>query len=815
MLKNYIKIAWRNIFRQKLFSVINILGLAVSLSAFFTIIQYVGFEKSYDRFHEKADEIYRVNTTRSENGKINYHTALSVANAGPFLKEQFEEVEAFTRMLSMQSNFVCAVSYTEGGHTVTFNERNVYYGDPDFFTVFSFPLLSGDKSTALTAPFTAVISHDAARKYFGDKDPVGQIIRFVNSSEEHDYRITGVLGNLNNPSHLAIDFLFSYPSLMSSAFRENAYDNWNSESIYTYVIASRQIDPSILNERLHAYFRNISENQPDITMHMRPLTDIHLTGGLQDEPTLIASETVVDFLLIVACFIVALAWINYSNLAIADTLRRAREVGLRRIIGADRWHIIAQFAVQFMLINFLALMLACVLVPLASPVLQQIAGMPVEFRLSGLPLLPLVAFFAAGMLVSGGYPAYALSRLSPGNSIRGTYFRGPRNTFTRQLLVGLQFCVSIALVTGTLVIHRQMNFMQHAELGMSIDNTVVVKAPIFTDSTSDFRHQTFREALLARPTIHDVVLSSTLPAGQENGWIANIRRHENDKTGYPAEVNVIDRNFIGIFDIALSAGRDFLPSDYRSWERFGDQIESVLINESLAVMLGFDSAEAALYKEFFWGNNRCKVVGVLSDFHQRSLRYEMKPAVFVLDKNGTNFSIKISGVGSSEERRTILAQIENSYRKFFPDDPFEYFFLEDRFNEQYQDDRRFSTLFSVFSVLALFIAWLGLAGLIAFFLLYRQKEIGIRKVLGATVASILEMVTKSYVKLGLICLVIVIPITHYFITQWLERYAYHITPDWWMFGIPGVVVLLATIVVIVGQAMKSALTNPAESLRNE
>jgi putative ABC transport system permease protein len=208
-------------------------------------------------------------------------------------------------------------------------------------------------------------------------------------------------------------------------------------------------------------------------------------------------------------------------------------------------------------------------------------------------------------------------------------------------------------------------------------------------------------------------------------------------------------------------------------------------------------------------------VGVLSDFHQRSLRYEMKPAVFVLDKNGTNFSIKISGVGSSEERRTILAQIENSYRKFFPDDPFEYFFLEDRFNEQYQDDRRFSTLFSVFSVLALFIAWLGLAGLIAFFLLYRQKEIGIRKVLGATVASILEMVTKSYVKLGLICLVIVIPITHYFITQWLERYAYHITPDWWMFGIPGVVVLLATIVVIVGQAMKSALTNPAESLRNE
>src|SRR5690606_456229 len=563
MLQNYLKIAWRNIFRQKLFSLINILGLAMSLSAFCLIIQYAGYERGYDHFHKNANEIYRVNTTRFEAGRVLYHTALTTANAGPFLKEQFEIVEAYTRLLSMQSNFVCAVSYTEGDRTVTFNEKNVYYGDSEFFNIFSFPLVAGDKSTALTKPFTVVISQDAAMKYFGNSDPIGRTMRFVNSSEEHDYQVTGVLGHQRQPSHLIVDFLFSYPSLMNSAFRNDAYDNWNSDAMYTYVRSKEPIEPNAINEALRITFGNISDNQLNMTLETEPVTAIHLTAGLQDEPSPTGNKTVVDLLLVIACFIVVLAWINYSNLAIADALRRAGEVGLRKIIGASGWQIIAQFTMQFMLINLLALILSCAVVPLVSPALETVAGVPVGFRLNGLPLWPLTAFFVAGMFLSGGYPAYVLSRVNPGKSIRGTYSKGPENRFARHLLVGFQFCVSIALVIATLVIHRQMNFMHRADLGMHIDNTVVVKAPIFTDTTSDFRIQTFKEELLAQPAVHGVVLSSTAPAGIENGWIANIRRNEHDKTGYPAEVNVIDRNFIGIYDIELLSGRDFLPSDYR------------------------------------------------------------------------------------------------------------------------------------------------------------------------------------------------------------------------------------------------------------
>lgn len=815
MIRSYIKIAWRNIFRQKLFSLINILGLAVALSAFFLIIQYVGFERSYDRFHQRADEVYRVNTTRSEGGRVIYSTALSPANAGPFLKEQFNEVETFTRLLSMQFNFVCAVSYTDGNRTVTFNERNVYYGDHDFFTVFSFPLQAGDMSTALSAPFTVVISQDAARKYFGDRDPLGQTLRFINSYEEHDYRVTGVLGHAEGPSHIVADFLFSYPSLMNSAFREDAHDNWDADAIYTYIQSDTPLSSKAINEKLRLNSHILAENQSDIVIDLRPITSIHLTGSLQDEPSQTGSQTLTSFLLVIAGFIVALAWINYANLAIADALRRTREVGLRKIIGANRWQIVAQFFAQFMLMNILALALCCALVPAATPSLQKISGVSFDFHLNALPMLPLLAFFVLGLLTAGGYPAYVLSRLNPGHSIRGTYVSGPRHTFTRHLLVGFQFCVSMALVTATVIVHRQMNFMQDADLGMTIKNTVVVRAPISTDTTSGFRMRTFRDALMAQPKVQDVVLSVAVPAGEENSWTAEIRRNKEDKVAQSAWVSVIDQNFIEMYGIQLLAGRDFLSSDYRTWEKFGDQTESVMINESVVSLLGFGSPAAAIGQAFYWGEDRCMVVGVIDNFHSRSLQYEMKPELFLLDRNGTNLSIRTADIASLADRQEALMQIETAYREFFPNDPFEYFFLEDRFDDQYLDDRRFSMLLPLFSVLAICIAWLGLAGLVAFFLLHRRKEIGIRKVLGATVASILRMVSKGYVKQGLIALVIMIPVTHYFITRWLERYAYHIDLDIWTFGVPGLVVLVAAVVVVIGQAMKSAMANPAEAIRSE
>lgn len=813
MFNIHIKSAWRAVFRQKWFSVINIVGLAVALSAFFLIIQYVGFERSYDTFHEKAEQIYRVNTTRFEDGRVIYRTALSPANAGPFLKKQFEEIKTFTRLVSMQFNFVCAVSYSDDDRTTTFNERHVYYGDQDFFTVFSFPLIAGDVSTALKEPFTVVISQEAANRYFGDRNPLGQTLRFVNSSEEHEYKVTGVLGHPDGPSHLTIDFIFSYPSLTSSAFRGEAYDNWADDVMYTYIRSEAVLSDRAINDKLR--LSSDAGAQLDMAMGLRPVNAIHLSGGLQDEPSPTGSRTVIDFFLVVGCFIVTLAWINYSNLATADALRRIREVGVRKIIGASRWQIVAQFAIQFTLINALALVLCCVLVPAAVPMLQEFTGVPLEFRIDGLPLLPLAGFFVVGILLSGGYPAYVLSNLNPGRSLRGTILHRPKNTLIRDLMVGFQACVSMALIIATLVVYRQLNFMQQADLGMNIDNTLVVKAPIFTDATTESRLKAFRDELLERPSVRAVTLSSTAPAGVENGWVATIRRDEDDKTGYPVEVNVVDKDFVRTFNIELMAGRDFLPSDYRTWQRFGDQTEHVIINASAAALLGFDDPEAAIDRDFFWNGGRCRVAGVVRDFHQRSLQHEVKPAVFVLDKNGTQLSIRLDASSTLSQQRAMLNYVESNFRKFFPDDPFEYFFLEELFDAQYRGEQRLTSLFTAFSTIALFTAWLGMAGLISFFLLQRRKEIGIRKVLGATVVEILKMISRNYLKSGSIALAVVIPITYYMTTVWLERYAYHIAPDVWMFVTPALGVIAITLVLVVLQSMKAAMTNPAEALRNE
>src|SRR5690606_33787174 len=366
-----------------------------------------------------------------------------------------------------------------------------------------------------------------------------------------------------------------------------------------------------------------------------------------------------------------------------------------------------------------------------------------------------------------------------------------------------------------LVVYRQLNFMQQADLGMNIDNTLVVKAPIFTDATTESRLKAFRDELLERPSVRAVTLSSTAPAGVENGWVATIRRDEDDKAGYPVEVNVVDKDFVRTFNIELMAGRDFLPSDYRTWQRFGDQTEHVIINASAAALLGFDDPEAAIDRDFFWNGGRCRVAGVVRDFHQRSLQHEVKPAVFVLDKNGTQLSIRLDASSTPSQQRAMLNYVESNFRRFFPDDPFEYFFLEELFDAQYRSEQRLTSLFTAFSTIALGTAWLGIAGLISFFLLQRRKEIGIRKVLGATVFGILRMVSNNYLKPGLVALALVIPIAYYFTALWLERYAHHIAPDLWMFIVPGLVVLAINLVLVVLQSTKSAMTNPAEAIRNE
>lgn len=822
MLRNYLKIAGRSLWRNKGFSAINIFGLAIGIAACFFIFQYVYFESTYDRFNTNAENIYRVPISYSGSMSNVPTTAANHPAVGPAMKADFPEVVDFVRLVSV-SFFMNAytLSYKEAkGGEKTFNEGNMYLADGSFFNVFSYPLLSGDPKTCLVQSNSIVLSASKAKKYFGDTDPVGKVL---NMNGNMSMKVTGVFADIPDNSHIKFDMLASF----SSVGENWGYDNWAWPEFYNYVVLAPGTDVRKLEAKFPAFIEKylgakMKELNFRSSFHLQRVTDIHLNSNYLKEAEANGSAKEISFLSVIGVFILFIAWINYINLSTAKSMERAKEVGLRKVVGAEKLQLITQFLLESFIVYTLALLIAFVVILCCMPFFSNFIGKNVttDFFSTGLGgsaifWFTVISVFLFGALLVGAYPAFVLSSFIPARVLKGLKTQSGGSMSIRRVLVSFQFTLSIILIASTVVVYKQFSFMRNGNLGYQKDQLAIVKAPVVRDSTIFNKYEFFKNQIARVSSVNDATATSDIP-GQMIRFRNSVRRgHQDKQHNYTTYLMEIDENFVPTYQIELVAGQNFTSTEKSDLDSGSNT--KVLINEEIVKALGFKSPEEAVNQDiiFVLGEDdiHCKVGGVMKNFHQRSLREKFDPILCYYPNRSRwkyiSLNLKANDASGS------LAAVEKLYQEAFPGSPFEYFFLDEYFNRQYQADGRLSNVFGLFSILAIIVACLGLLGLSSFVIKLRTKEIGVRKVLGASVVGLLVLISKDFVKMVFVASLISIPVIYYLSNAWLENYAFHITPGLSVFIIPPVLLLTLTLITICTQSLKTALTNPVKSLRSE
>ncbi len=825
MFQNYLKIAFRNLVKSKAFSAINAFGLALGLAACFLIMQYVLFELSYDQFHQDGDRIYRVIHDVNETKSAATHPGV-----GPALEADFPEVEAYARAVH-QSIFmgdIAAWSYVdEVGNTKVFNEEHVYSVDPSFLTMFSFPFIYGDPAQALDDVSSVVISETVAEKFFGAENPLGKTLLLDGG---RSLTITGVFKDVSENSHIKFDILVSYFARSGWGDSWNPNWDWRWPEFFTYVRLTPSADPQQLETKLPEF---VSKYLGDVTeelgweyrFRLQPILDIHLKSpNLTKEREVHGNEQTIYFLTLIAVLILVIAWINYINLSSSKSIERAREVGLRKVVGASKSQLVVQFLLESVLLNFLAIVLALIIVVVALPYFNQLTGKNIGTSLWELNLLHdtrfwlvLVSIVLLGSCLAGLYPALVLSSFRAVTVLKGKFFRSGTGIVMRKTLVGAQFVISVALIAGTLMVFKQVSFMRNQDLGYEQEQLLVVKSPRVADSTYRHRLETFKTELKRDPNIQNMAPSSEIPGkliSQMNG-IRN--RDESVEANVSAFHFYIDQEFIDTYSFELVAGRNFREED-RLQSRFeGVNPVPVMINEKLLASLGYQSAEEAIAQLIYFGLGpkdwEGEIVGVIKNHHQRSLKDDYDPILFfpVLGFSGQYFTIKLN----MQNPTKTVAFVEDQYESAFPGNAFEYFFLDDYFDRQYAADQQFGRVFGLFSGLALIVACLGLFGLATFMISQRVKEIAIRKVLGATLSSMVYLFSKDFIRLILLANIIALPLVYLGVQHWLNNFAFQVNIGWLIFLIPATILLIISLSTVGFQTIKTGSTNPVQSLRQE
>lgn len=808
MLRQYLKIAWRNLFKNKAYSAINIGGLAIGIASCLLILQYVAFETSYENFHEKKDRVFRVKQERYNAGKLETEWAGGAFAIGNSFKEAIPEIEEYVKVV--QTNDIIVEVKDE-----TLKIDQVFFATNTFFNVFSYPLVAGDIASVLKEPGTAAISETIALKIFGSKDVIGKTLPI---SGGRNYRITGVYKDMPLNTQLKPNFLASYATFVemvktNSNGEETPEEAWDWDGCLTYLLLKEGANPTQVEAKFSPI---VSENESDFTKQsnssakylLMPITDIHLYSNFMMEPGPTGDGKTVYLLLGIAFFIIIIAWVNYINLATARAISRAKEVGVRKAIGSNRKQLITQFFFESALFNTLALLLALALMAIMIPSFNQLSGQELSYTLftKSAFWIGLTGLFVVGVFLSGSYPAFVLSRFKPVEVLKGKMVSTQQGALLRKSLVVLQFAASLFLLIGTLTVYQQIQFMRTQSLGLDIDKTLVVVPPVVADSTYLSQMTAFKENLLKYPSIQSVAAATTIP-GQPVNWNAGGIKlvSQDQELGKQYRVIGVDYDYVAQFGLKLIAGRAFS-------EEHGTDPEAVIFNRAGIAQLGFNNAEEAIGERIdFWGN-QYTIIGVSENFNQESLRLPYEPLVIRLipDVRGY-FSIK----QNSEDVAQTIAQVKTEWDKFFPGNTYEYFFLDDHFNDQYQADQRFGKVFGLFTGLAILVACLGLFGLASFTTLQRTKEIGIRKVLGSSVRGILKLLYKEFAFLLLIAFLIAIPIAWFTISNWLQGYAFRIHIHWSFFLLPFVAIMLIALVTVSFQTVKASLANPVDSLRTE
>ncbi len=800
MFKNYLKIACRNVLKTKFCSSINIIGLAVGIAVCLLILQYVTFELSYDKFHTNLDDIYRLELE----GFAGSHGAAAQA-----VKEAFPEVRDYVKL---------NLSNTEGIYSnkdIKFREEKVFFATDSFFSVFSFNLLKGDPKTALLEVNTAVLSESTAKKYFGSADPVGKSIIFGGTQR---YKITGIVEDVPANSHFHFDMLISWPTLvrMRGAWIESS---WTSCPYYTYLLLQTGADSETFESKLKEFFeqkeKEINKKErEELDYHLKPLKDIHLYSNLDFEIEKNGDARTVYFLIIIALVVLSIGWINYINLSTARSMERAREIGIRKVVGAFRIQLIRQFLTESLLFNIAAVILAIITVQVFLPFFNQLTGTPLSFKLwsDARFWLVCISMFTLGVLLSGLYPAFVLSSFKPVAVLKGKLARSSKSGALRKCLVVFQFAASIALIAGTMTIYRQISFMKAQDLGVNLDQTLVVRSPgvFFNRSYVHFlnRVETFKAELERIPAVSKTTASTFFPG--EYSWVRHSARRISDRKSDEKEFRItnIDNDFVDFYEIEILAGRNF-SYDFRT------EYNCLLINEEALKLFGFETPEDAINEQIIYGNKAVplRIIGVIKNYHQESLKHDYNPTLFLrtLARWRTNFSLRVS----TENLSQTISSIQSTWNRVFPGNPFEYLFLDEHFDRQYHEDRQFGKISGLFTFLAILIGCLGLFGLSSYNTILRTKEIGIRKVLGSSISGILILLLKDLFKLIFIAILLALPVSYFYFHKWLENYAFRIEIGWWFFSIPIMLILSIVLLTVGYNTAKSATANPVDSLRYE
>ncbi|RIV17252.1 ABC transporter permease [Fibrisoma montanum] len=806
MLRNYLKVAWRNLLRHKAFSAINIVGLAIGMAACLLILQYVAFELSYDDFHAKGDRIYRIRQDRYNDGKLSTEWVSGAYAAGNAFKDAFGEIEQYVKVVGTAPIVVDAKANEQ------LKIEKVYYASQAFFNVFSYPLIVGDARTALLEPNTVVLSESVARKLFGTSNALG---RTMQVNRKQAVTVTGVYQDIPENSHFKADMLRSYATFVKNMGPDNNPDKaWQWDGCHSYLL----LRPGTSPKALEAKFPSVVDRQAGeehkrynsaAIYTLQPLRDIHLYSHYIGEFEPNGDGNTVYLLLGIAFFIVVIAWVNYVNLATARAINRAKEVGVRKAVGSQRSQLINQFMFESFLLNGLAVGLALLLVIVTIPAFNNLSGQHLTLSLlgSGRFWLALLGLFTIGVFFSGLYPAFVLSNFRPVVVLKGRMVNTRQGILLRKGLVVFQFAASLFLLVGTLAVFRQIQFMREQTLGLNVDQTLIIRPPIVaSDSTYMGQLKAFKEELLRQSTIRTITASTSIP-GDPVGWNAGgIRLKGLDESkGKQYRVIGVDYDYLTGYGLKLLAGRNFAKD-------FGTDPKAVIFNKMAIQQLGFNKPEESIGREIeFWGEI-FTIVGVVDNFHQQSLREAYEPLILRLipDVRGF-FSVKMAPTEASQ----TITTLRSAWNQFFPGNPFEYFFLDQHFAEQYRADQRFGQVFGFFTTLAILVACLGLFGLASFTTLQRTKEIGIRKVLGASVGEILQLLYREFVVLVFVAFVVSAPLAWFAINRWRESYAFRADLSGWLFVLPFVVVLIIALLTVSFQSIKAALMNPVKSLRME
>ncbi|HJS54827.1 MAG TPA: ABC transporter permease [Chitinophagaceae bacterium] len=803
MIPNYLKQTWRSLAKNKSYSILNIAGLSAGLICFVFIAGWVTDELSYDKFNKDYSRIVRLTGMAKTETGIS-ESATSSAPMAKALKDDYPEIENTVR-LDMR------------GEIVTIGDKQLYEDailitDPSFFDVFSFHLTRGNVATALNEPFSIILTRSAAKKYFGDDDPMGQTLA-INMLDSTglgaQYKVTGIMPDAPKNSHFTFNMLASFKTVEVANPDVLTVDGWGDASFYTYLLLKKGVDHKKVSEKITQFYGKYIGERFDVWRKiyfykLQPLADIHLKSHLQYEIAATGSIANVYIFSIIGILILLLAGINYMNLVTARSVSRAKEVGVRKVIGAQRRQIAFQYLGETVFTALIALIVALAACYLLQPLFFQLTGKdfsPFESPLLMIFLTAVTILFGA---LSGIYPALIISGFKPAGVLKGSFKSGSKGVFVRKTLLVSQFVITIVLVSGIIVINSQMSFIKHKDLGYDKDALLFLRVHGNTEVINGY--EAFKNEVVSNPMISGITVSnSLLISGLGSGGSKTV-----DANGNPMQVNTsrlrVDADYLNVHGIKLIAGTDFTPT------AADDTIRQIILNEQAVKRFGWKDPGSAIGKPFEMGNQKGIVKGVVNDFHFNSLQQVIEPlAIYPIGDRFSRITIKadMSRVDQS------LLWIEKTWKRNFPTALFDYDFMDRQIGEQYAAEERFSKIFLSFSILSIVIACLGLYGLIAYSASQRIKEIGVRKVLGATVNNLAILLSGDFLKLVLLAVLIAVPIAWYVLNSWLTDFAYRTNLAWWMFGAAGLLVLLIALITVSSQAIKAALANPVKSLRTE